>query len=300
MNNLGEWLAWRLNRLFPMLAVHKEITQAKESPQTNQAWSYQEAISVASLFAPHWDLKNKLVLDIGTGSGGKEPFYVECGARAVVGIDISTPDVILAREHMERSGFIQLDRAKVWLAATDASVMPFPDNTFDAVVSINVFEHIMKLEPAIQETYRILKPGGRVFLFLPPYYSPWGPHLEHWIHYPWAHLLFSDRTLMRVAAREDAITHVNERFVQTAQIDWQASQDQVPGVNKVTLQRFHRLVKQAGFTIVQRKLLPIGYLRQKTTSSQVEKAILRLIGLGAHLPLIQEVIVTKMAYVLGK
>lgn len=49
----------------------------------------------------------------------------------------------------------------------DAGRIPFEDNTFDLVVSNQVFEHIPDLAPAVAEIARVLKPGGRLVCLFP-------------------------------------------------------------------------------------------------------------------------------------
>lgn len=46
----------------------------------------------------------------------------------------------------------------------DAHSMPFPDNTFDYVYSLAVFEHLHSPWIAANEILRVLKPGGKVFI----------------------------------------------------------------------------------------------------------------------------------------
>ena len=46
--------------------------------------------------------------------------------------------------------------------ASSADCLPFADNTFDAVISQAVFEHLQYPELAMQEIRRVLKPGGLV------------------------------------------------------------------------------------------------------------------------------------------
>jgi SAM-dependent methyltransferase len=300
MSKLGEQIAWGLNQVFPPLSIHQELEIAKSNVEANQQWAYNEAQRIKQAFEPYWDLKGLCVLDIGTGLGGKLPFYVDMGAKAVTGIDISFKSVRTSYQHVDSLGLTATDHARVSLAVTDAACLPFPDKTFDAIVSINVFEHIKEFEAAIHEAYRALKPGGTAFLHLNPYYSPWGPHLENWIHFPWPHLLFSDRTLLHVAARQDTQDRLNAKFVQPAQIDWEAAGDRIPDVNRVTLRRFRALVKQAGFSIQQLELLPVGYDNLKNHRSIIRRAAFQFLRLGAHIPLLQEIIVTKMVYVLRK
>jgi SAM-dependent methyltransferase len=53
----------------------------------------------------------------------------------------------------------------------DAHQLPFRDESFEAVVSLNAFEHYRDPRRAAQEIWRVLKPGGRLLLrtaFLQP------------------------------------------------------------------------------------------------------------------------------------
>ncbi len=135
-------------------------------------------------------------------------------------------------------------------------------------------------------------------MHLPPYYSPWGPHLENWIHFPWPHLLFSDRTLLRVAEREDRAKNLNKKFVSAARIDWDAVGDTIPDVNKVTLRKFRKMVNNAGFKIKQQILLPVGY--DSINKPGLNQLIYKPLEWLSNVPGIQEIIVTKMVYVLEK
>jgi len=294
MSKLGEFIAWQLNRAFPPLTMHRRLEGAKIDVFANQKWAYEETRRIVHSFDPYWDLRGKHVLDIGTGLGGELPFYIEAGARAVTGFDIDTICLRGTQSHMVAQGL----SSTVRLVRCDAAQLPYPDNTFDAIVSINVFEHIAQVECAIQEAYRVLLPGGLAFLHLPPYFSAWGPHLENWIHFPWPHLLFSEQTLMRVAERQDNLNHLNSQFVESAQIDWRAGH--IPNVNHVTLGYFRRLVQKSGFKILQLKLLPIGYDFLKSDSSALKHIARWGLNIAVHLPLLQEVVVTKMVYVLQK
>jgi len=292
---IGEWLAWTLNRLFPPLRMHRDLRSAKTSIEANHRWAYREAQRIYPHFGSYWRLKGKLVLDIGTGLGGKLPFYVESGARTVIGIDINEQSVGIAKEHIRS---LRLSQA-VFLSVADAANLPFRDNTFDAIVSINTFEHIERVKEALLECHRVLKPNGIAFLFLPPYYSPWGPHLELWIHFPWPHLIFSERTLMKVVAREDSRLCLSPKFIGANRSLCIQDIRRIPDVNHLTLMRFHRMVLQAGFSIKQITLLPVGY-EFLSSGNPVKQAVLSLLRIMASIPFLQEVVVTKMAYVIQK
>ncbi len=49
----------------------------------------------------------------------------------------------------------------------DGNTLPFQDNSFDCVLSSEVFEHIFNLDTVLQELYRILKPDGYMIVTVP-------------------------------------------------------------------------------------------------------------------------------------
>lgn len=48
----------------------------------------------------------------------------------------------------------------------NAVALPFQDESFDVVVSNDVFEHIDDANQLVKEAYRVLKPGGRAFIVI--------------------------------------------------------------------------------------------------------------------------------------
>jgi len=60
---------------------------------------------------------------------------------------------------------------------SDGCALPFKDNCFDVVLSHSVIEHTDSPLKYINETYRILKKSGILFLETPPYYSFEGAHM---------------------------------------------------------------------------------------------------------------------------
>jgi len=49
----------------------------------------------------------------------------------------------------------------------DAAALSFEDESFDIMVSLDVFEHIYFYEKALREVWRVLKPGGKLLLTIP-------------------------------------------------------------------------------------------------------------------------------------
>ena len=60
-------------------------------------------------------------------------------------------------------GDVRWDYSRIGVVG-DAHALPFADRTFDAVVNIQVLEHLKEPGLAIREFARVLKPGGRLIL----------------------------------------------------------------------------------------------------------------------------------------
>ncbi len=58
--------------------------------------------------------------------------------------------------------------------------LPFEDNYFDVVLSHEVLEHVDDDRQAIREVLRVLKPGGRLILFVPNRAYPFETHGIYW------------------------------------------------------------------------------------------------------------------------
>ncbi len=58
--------------------------------------------------------------------------------------------------------------------------LPFPENTFDLILSHEVIEHVQDDRKAVAEMIRVLKPGGRLLLFCPNRGYPFETHGIFW------------------------------------------------------------------------------------------------------------------------
>jgi SAM-dependent methyltransferase len=105
--------------------------------------------------------KELKVLDVGTGFGINVAFLARWLAKgsAVWTVDPSK-EVLADVEAM-------LDRESARLvrfAVASADDLEFGDGFFDLVVSVMVLHHIEKLQPALKEMARVLKPGGKLLV----------------------------------------------------------------------------------------------------------------------------------------
>ena len=99
------------------------------------------------------------ILDIGCGRGQSLQLLDEYfSPDHIHGIEI---DESLLNDALKRA---QACRCKVDLITGNAEMMPYSDQSFDMVFCHQSFHHIVQHEKAMQEFYRVLKPGG-VLLF---------------------------------------------------------------------------------------------------------------------------------------
>lgn len=116
-----------------------------------------EPISYSYSLHEYSEFKGKMVLDVGSGNGYVLSKYAREGAN-VYGIDITDVGIKLCRERFEHFGI------KGNFEVADAQDIPFQDNTFDCVCSMGVLHHVPNTSKALDEIYRVLKPGGRLIV----------------------------------------------------------------------------------------------------------------------------------------
>jgi ubiquinone/menaquinone biosynthesis C-methylase UbiE len=142
--------------------------------------------------------RDMVALDLGAGQG------MHAGLLANVVGKVHCADIIdysslyggeflkLLKEKHERHGYaFPLERVAFHQA--DATDLHFRDAFFDAVISINSFEHIPDPRKALWETIRTTKPGGLIFVSTDPIWTAdTGSHFFHRVPEPWGHLVYSD------------------------------------------------------------------------------------------------------------
>jgi arsenite methyltransferase len=99
------------------------------------------------------------VLDVGSGAGTDSLIAAQMvGARGhVTGVDM-TPEMLTKA----RSAAAEMDLTNVDFVEGEAERLPFPDATFDVVISNGVIDLIPDKDPVFAELFRVLAPGGRL------------------------------------------------------------------------------------------------------------------------------------------
>ena len=101
------------------------------------------------------------ILDVGCGTGANLIMLSKYGDAE--GVDVSEDALAFCRER-------GLDKVK--LGAGEA--LPYEKGTFDLVTAFDVVEHMDDDLAGLSEMQRVLRPGGRVLLFVPTFMFLWG------------------------------------------------------------------------------------------------------------------------------
>ena len=101
------------------------------------------------------------ILDVGCGTGGNLLLLSKYGDAE--GVDVSPDAVSFCRER----GLQQVKQGT-------AEQLPYGDATFDLVTALDVVEHLDDDLAGLKEMRRVLRPGGRVLIFVPTFMFLWG------------------------------------------------------------------------------------------------------------------------------
>jgi 2-polyprenyl-3-methyl-5-hydroxy-6-metoxy-1,4-benzoquinol methylase len=126
---------------------------------------------VKTYLDPARDLSGRRVLEIGCGRGGFAAWLATQpdAPRQVVAVDYSATAVQKGRQYARAQGLTGV----MWEQG-DIEGIAHPDAIFDTVLSFETIEHVPDPRGAVRELFRVLKPGGRLFLTTPNYFGTMG------------------------------------------------------------------------------------------------------------------------------
>lgn len=200
------------------------------------------------------------VLDAGCGGGGTALSLAE-EAGFAVGLDLDARFAgsgtrLRAEKGVANCGFVQ----------GDGQALPFRAGAFDLVFSHSVIEHVVSAESYLRECFRVLRPGGVLYLSTAPYLSLAGAHLPRLLVPLPIHILLGRPRAFRVfcwLARHAAwmLQEPKEAntFVALAE-QGQTKRDDL--LQKVTVRRVHAWIRASGFELLREDRHTTGFFRR--------------------------------------
>jgi SAM-dependent methyltransferase len=205
--------------------------------EINHEWSIENALSLLQRVYNDFEsqIEGKSVCDYGCGVGYQSVALAHAAkAGKVLGIDTNPKWIKEARK-----------LSKDFQDGQHARTIEFTENiekahkgSYDVVISQNSMEHFPYPAGTLKQMKLLLKPEGRLFItFGPPWYAPYGAHMQFFTNLPWVHLFFPERVIMKVRSRYRS--DGAERYEEVES-----------GLNKMSVAKFERIIEESGMKIV--------------------------------------------------
>lgn len=134
---------------------YASLDKDSASPVDDDADRY--GLQLYAVVAGATDLTGQDVLEVGCGRGGGAAFVFDrFGPRSVTGLDLAHRAIDRCRRRYGRAGLS--------FVAGDAEQLPFADDAFDAVLSVESSHCYADPSRFWREAHRVLRPGGRLLL----------------------------------------------------------------------------------------------------------------------------------------
>ena len=162
--NISNLFAWATGSMRDTAAMKERVKQGYDGAYSDHVTHYDEVGTALQLRSAaeqmsDLDVRGKLVLDIGGGTGVASFLMLRNGASRVVCGDISEQMLARARENAGREGF---GPDRIEFRQLDAEALPFDDDSFDVVSTSMTMGLLPDQKTAIMEMARVTRPGGLV------------------------------------------------------------------------------------------------------------------------------------------
>lgn len=252
-------LAYPLTRL--ARRIHPPHPTAAEESQEGFVVDYQYPSTRQTHQAYMKDLvfEGSTVLDVGSGLGGRAPYWLEQGACRVVCIDINRQELAAGRSIL----------AQRFPALRDRVDFLHPDDIHDracgdVAILYDTFEHLVDPPALLRQCYDWLRPGGVVWIGSIGWYHYRASHCMPWIPIPWCQVLFSERALIHTV---QAILHdpayepnVWDRLLGRDRWDRVKTLKDRPGeaLNMLSLRKIRRILRASPFQLRKFEVHPFS------------------------------------------
>jgi SAM-dependent methyltransferase len=223
--------------------IRYKSSQAAYEIEKNPKYQWLEKYFLPSVEVS--DLEGARLLDLGCFTGGRLIAYIEKYNLAYgCGIDINP---VFAQAGEEFAESKQLSDKASFLTGYGEK-LPYENNSFDYLISTDVFEHVKDLKLVLSECHRILKPGGTMLSVFPQFYQPLEAHLGFVTSAIALHWLFpanriSEAYFEILAERgEDAKWYSGEN--QSLE-PW----EKLPHLNGTTVSKFRKLISHRDWQV---------------------------------------------------
>ena len=178
--------------------------------------------------------------------------------------------------------------------------LPYEKNYFDLIISYDVFEHVRDVEKVMEECFRILKPGGRLFLVFPQYLQPLCSHLDV-TKLPCLHWFFSGSTITK-AAYDVYIERGRDAYWYARKSPKLEEWEKLPSLNGISIFKFRQIICKKSWKIIYQNKRPIlaGKTAQQRLPNILFQFIRHFLGIFACIPFLEELFLNRVVFILEK
>lgn len=236
--------------------VHTPADLKRTTRKTQyRAWRHGE---LKQQLLRHFDVAkvaDRDILDFGCGTGEFSSVLGAYNPKSLVGVDKS-PDAVSQADLSIADCEVSHHCRPEFLCNERQDQLPLQDQSIDLICCFDVVEHVPNLKAIAHEWRRVLRPGGRVWIWWSPWRGPYGHHLESLIPLPWIHLLLPERIVFAACAAlyddPDYVPRTWDLDPETCQKKpnkWRHTESFHPFLNRLTRRQLEKIVRRAGLTI---------------------------------------------------
>ncbi len=167
---MGDFLLRALNGIRKVAAGLPPFGESVWPGVRNDLFVAHESIYVfAAQFA-----EGHRVLDAGCGTGYGALLLAQ-NASCVIAVDLDRRNIAFAKKRFAAPN--------IEFQVADLQSLVFPDRSFSFVIASNSLEHVSKPDVFLRTLSRILRPGGRALVVVPPIYTDHDESMHEDIHY---------------------------------------------------------------------------------------------------------------------
>jgi 2-polyprenyl-3-methyl-5-hydroxy-6-metoxy-1,4-benzoquinol methylase len=240
-------------------------------------WQYESSDRLFAKY-PNLDIREKEVLEIGCGTGGRTAFLASHGAKRVVGIDVNAHEIEIANQLCAALYPSIQGRAEYLVSAESA---PLDIGRFDIVIMTDCMEHVVSPPRMLRLAYDYTRAGGRFYFSSVGWYHYMGSHLDL---IPFVNFFFSDETIINTTrwqlSRPGYVPNQWDSHPPSARWDGIYNLRDRPGehLNKLTIAEMKQLLRYDPFSA--RKISVLGFGSRHPLLRQLDQL--------RHIPGIQE------------
>lgn len=265
-----------------------ESSQKKYDEELGYPWDHYFGMDLSTL------LQDKVALDLGCFNGGRGVAWCERYRLArLIGVDVAPTFIEAANQFAVARGA----RAQFQIAKGER--LPLESDSVDAVLSFDVLEHVQDVQQTLKECFRVLRPGGRLFIVFPGYYQPIEHHLAFVTRLPGIQYFFSGATLTRAYFEILQERGENARWYRRSSAvlePWERGNT----INGTTLWAFRKHIASMEWKVLRHSRRPIGSIGRNLSKKPAYRLMAALFWPLTWVPGLQEILLHRITYILEK